>query len=114
MSLSDRLKKRSCPSEVVTIDGERFRVTGLSLNATAAITAKSRKKDGKLDGEKMDRLLLEACVSDTDDGSSLTAEEWGQQPRAFTGPLMSEVMRLCGMDKDDIDRDPKDSGSTGN
>ncbi len=111
MSLSEKLRNKKCPVERVTVDGMVFSVSGRSLNATAAITAKARKKDGVLQGDKLDRLLLEACVSDPDDGSIMTAEEWGDVPRAITGPLMTVILSLCGLDQEDVQRDPKNSGS---
>lgn len=113
MSLKEKLKLKKCPVERVTIDGETYIVTGLSLNATAKLTASCRNAStGKLNGDKLDRTLLEACVSDPDDGSTMTADEWGEVPRSITGPLVSVILNLCGLDKDDIQRDPKDSGST--
>jgi|GEM_PF-2792545 len=113
MSLSEKLRKKKVPQEIVTIDGERYSVRGLSLNDTASVLAKCRKgKDQKLDGDKFDRTLLASCVCDPDDASTATADEWGEAPRSVTGPLMGVVMNLCGLDKDDVQRDPKDSDST--
>lgn len=111
--LREKLKLKKCPVERVTIDGEVYIVTGLSLNATAKLTANCRSAStGKLNGDKLDRVLLEACVTDPEDGSALTADEWGDVPRSITGPLVSVILNLCGLDKEDIQRDPKDSGST--
>lgn len=112
MPLSEKIKKKACPSEIVTVLGDTYLVTGKSLNDAAAITAKARQKDGKLNGEKLDRMLLEACVSDPEDKSTMTADEWGQAPRAITGPLMTVIMSLCGFDREDLERSPKDSSST--
>lgn len=112
MSLSEKLKKIPCKSERVTIDDAVFVVTGKSLNDTAAIMAKARKANGTLNGDKLDRLLLEACVTDPDDGSTMPEKEWGGISRHVTGPLMATIMSVCGMDKDDFQRDPKDSGLT--
>jgi hypothetical protein len=59
--------------------------------------------------------MLEACVADAEDGSKLTAAEWSEAPSHITGPIMSIVMSVCGMDKDDLKRDdPKASSSTEN
>jgi len=112
MSLSERLKKKACKSERVTIDGEAYIVTGKSLNDTAAIMAKARKANGTLNGEKFDKEILAACVSDADGVSDMSAEQWGQVPRSITGPLVSVIFNLCGLDKEDVQRSPKDSGST--
>lgn len=112
MSLSEKLLKKKCPVEKVTVDGIDFLVTGKSLNDTAALTAKCRSAKGVLDGDKLDRELLAACVSDADGVSDMTPQQWGEVPRAITGPLMTVILSLCGLDKDDIKRSPKDSDST--
>lgn len=110
--LREKLKLKKCPSRRVTVEGETFVVTGLSLAAVGRLTASCRNSVGKLNGERLDAVLLAACVSDPDDGSTMTAEEWPEIPRAITGPLMSVVMKLCGLDKDDVQLGPNDSGST--
>lgn len=112
MSLSEKLLKRECPKETVTVDGLDFIVRGLSLNDTAALMAKCRSAKGVLDGDKIDRELLAACVSDVDGSNDMTSKQWGEVPRAITGPLLSVVLNLCGLDKEDVKRSPKDSGST--
>lgn len=112
MSLSEKLLKRKCPSERVTIDGIEFIVTGKSLNDTAALNAKCRSSKGVLDGDKLDRELLAACVADADGVSDMTPQQWGEVPRSITGPLMTVVLNLCGLDRDDVKRSPKDSDST--
>lgn len=112
MSLSEKLLKKKCPSERVTVDGMEFIVTGKSLNDTAAITAKCRNAKGVLNGDMMDRELLAACVTDSDGVSDMTPAQWGQVPRAVTGPLMTVVLNLCGLDREDVKRSPKDSDST--
>lgn len=108
MSVFEQLKKKPQKSEYVTIDGLKFLVTGKSLNDASKIAAKARKQNGMLDGDKLDRLLLEACVSDPETGQGMSADEWGSAERYTTGPLVSVCLSLCGFDKDDIQRDPKD------
>ena len=110
MSLADDLKKAPVKAEVDTVGTRRFNVKGLSLNGGAALMASCRRKNGMSDGDKFDRKLLEACV-ECEDGSTLTADEWGEVARCFTGPLVSVAMSCCGMDRDDFQRDPKDSDS---
>lgn len=112
MKLFDKIKKAPCKSELVTIDGDQFQVTGKTLNDTGAMMANARKKNGRLDGDLLDRLLLEACVSDPATGETMSADEWGCVPRTITGPLMKVCLDLCGLDDEDIQRDPKDTGST--
>lgn len=110
--LTEELLKIECKVEVVTIGTLSFVVTGKSLNDGGAIMAKARKANGTLNGDKLDRLLLESCVSHPVDGSKTSADDWGRMPRHITGPLMATIMSVCGMDKDDFQRDPKDSDST--
>lgn len=106
MSLTEKLKTQTCPSEVVTIGGTSFKVTGLSLAANGRIAAKCTK-NGRVDGNAMDWELLAACVSDPEDGTKASAEDWKQAPRAITGQLSSLVLKLNGFDKEDLS--PKDS-----
>jgi hypothetical protein len=111
MSLSDKLSKVATPSEVVSIHGIRFRCCGKSLLDGGEISAKAAKRKTKRVGF-MDACWLEACVEDADDGSKLSADDWMKQPRSVTGPLVSVVMRLNGLDDQDLERDPKDSSTT--
>lgn len=114
MSVFDELRKSTCPSELVTVRGKTFCVTGLSLNASGALAAKCRKSNGLLEGDKLDRAILEACVTDPQTGERFTSKEWGESPRAYTGPLSKVALDLSGFDESDIQRDPKDSGSIEN
>lgn len=105
--LTEKIKRKERRSEIVTVQGVRFRVTGKSLAERGEIFAECRKK--KLD---FDPAFLAACVSDPDDGSTSSYEDWRNADADIAGPLMSLVMSVCGMDKDDLKRDPKDSSST--
>jgi hypothetical protein len=113
MSLAEQLKKKPCKVERVTIDGILFVVTGKTKTERSELAAKARTKSGAFVGDKFDNLALESCV-EMEDGSKLTADEWGGIAAHITGPLMSVVLEVCGFDKDDIQRDPKDSDSTAN
>lgn len=111
MSLSDKLKKITCQSETVTVDGIRFKCSGKSLLDGGEISAKASRKKTKRAGY-LDACWLAECVEDADDGSKLTADEWMNQSKHITGPLITVVMQLNGLDNDDLERDPKDSGTT--
>lgn len=111
MSLIDKLQKVQCPSEVVTVAGIRFRCVGKSLLDGGQITAKASRRKSKAAGY-VDACWLSECVEDADDGSKMSADEWMKQPRNITGPLVSVVMQLNGLDNEDLERDPKDGGTT--
>lgn len=111
MSLNERLKKVQQPTEVVVVAGIRFRCSGKSLLDGGEITAKATKKKVKKPGY-LDACWLAECVEDAEDASKLTAEEWMQQPRSITGPLISVVSQLNGLDDEDLERDPKNSDTT--
>lgn len=113
MSLNDKLQKLVCPTEVVTLAGVKFRCTGKSLLDGGEITAKASRKKNKRAGY-VDACWLSECVEDAEDGSRLSADEWMRQPRNITGPLVSVVMQLNGLDDEDLERDPKDSGTIEN
>ena len=109
MNLAERLKSKSVRSETVVVDGDQYSVKGKSKAERGRLFARSRKKDGSIDSDKLEAILLEACVT-SDDGSTATVEEWNLAPAHITGPLVAVIMSVCGLDKDDLD--PKDSDST--
>ena len=113
MTLAEQLIKKPSKVDTVTIDDMVFIVTGKSKTERAELTAKARTKTGTFVGDKFDSLALEACVTMAD-GSKLTAAQWDGVSAHITGPLMSVVLNVCGFDKDDIQRSPKDSDSTAN
>lgn len=116
MGLAERLKKKQCPHKLVEVDGIVFKVSGLSLRDRAECFAKGRnKKSGKADGTRTDAVFLSKCVSD-DNGDTMTADEWLDVPACITGPLMSVVIELNGLDADDVEglSDPKDSADDQN
>ena len=115
-SLRDRLESRGLEVSIVTIRGERFEVREVAKSTRADILARNRGKDGRfkpsLDGE-----LLSECVFDPDSGQPLYSvgecHKWDGLGSGFTGPLMAEVMRLNGLDDDDVGRERKNSSTTG-
>lgn len=114
MSLAERLKKKPVKVENVTVDGDRYVVTGKSKLDKGKIYASCRRKDGTLDLDKLESALLAACVTD-EENSSAPVDVWESASSHITGPLVAAVLSVCGMDKDDLKRDdPKDSGSTEN
>ena len=112
MSLSDILKKKTVKVERVTIDEVEFVVTGKTKSERAALMASNRRKNGTLDGDKFDSQALADCVTLAEDGTRSPASDWDIASSHITGPLTAVVMSVCGFDKDDIQRDPKDSDST--
>jgi hypothetical protein len=111
MSLSEKLKLKTCQTQTIEVDGDQYNVTGKTKRERGALFAQARKKNGVVDGDKLESLLLVACVSDASDGSTATAEEWNAAPSHITGPLVNAIMIVCGMDKDDLGTSPKDSDS---
>lgn len=110
-SLADRLKKKSVKQEWVTVEGDKYQVQGLTKRARGECFAKSRsKKDGRLDNERLESMLLAECVCD-EAGEKAPGSVWEDVPSHITGRLMSVVMRVCGLDADDLS-DPKDSAET--
>jgi preprotein translocase subunit SecD len=112
MSLSERLRKKQIKVERVTVDGDAYVVTGKSKLDRSKIYAKARRKDGTVDTDKLETELLVECVTD-EEGTVATAEDWNTTPSHVTGPLVTAVIGVCGMDRDDLKReDPKGSSST--
>jgi hypothetical protein len=117
MSLLDRIQKLAAPESVVTVDGIKYRIVGksgldaASIATTAEAVNKKRKQAG-LKKLSLDYFYLAECVSDAEASETLTPEQWAIIPRKHTAPLTVEVMRLNGLDDEDIERDPKESSTT--
>lgn len=114
MSLKDKVLAKKAKTELVEVDGDTFLIVGKSKRERGALFAKSRKKDGSVDGERLENVMLTACVHDPESKQPLFAEaefkSWDEIDSGLTGPLFAHVMRVCGMDKQDLG--PKDSDST--
>lgn len=117
MSLLDKIKKIEVPESVITVDGIKYRITGKSgldasaIGAASEATNKKRKSAG-LSRMSMDYFYLADCVSEHESGETLTPEQWATVPRKHTAPIVVEVMRLNGLDDEDVQRDPKESSTT--
>ena len=116
MKLGDKLKSIKPAQSVLTIDGNRYRVVGVSTSKKADLLAESRDSKGKFVAGKADGLFLSACVRDEDSGEPCFSEaewmEWGSVPGSITGPLMAEAMRVCGVDNEDVGREVKNLDTT--
>lgn len=116
MSLRERLEAKPLQESFLTVRGEKFLVGELDGATRARLLADCRSKSGKLDSQKLEGVLLSACVKDPDDGLNLYSvdewEKWDKLGSGFRGPLMAEVMRLNGLDDDDVGRELKNSDTT--
>lgn len=114
MSLKDKVLAKKPKSETVSVDGDDFMIVGKSKRERGALFAKARKRDGSVDGERLENVMLTACVCDPETGKPVFEESefkaWDSVDSSLTGPLFAHVMRVCGMDKQDLG--PKDSDST--
>lgn len=108
MTLSERLKLKQCKNESVTVDGDVYVVRGMSKRERGKLFAQARKKDGTINTDLLEAILLEYCVSD-DTGSKATRMEWDVVPSHITGPLVAKIMEVCGLDKDDLEKDEDDA-----
>lgn len=118
MGLRERLAKVGLPQTVLTVMGEKLLVKGLTRTRRAEVLASATNAKGKVDSQKVEGLLLSECVFDNDTGepvySAAEWQAWGELPAAITGPLFGEVMKLNGLDNDDVGREVKNSEPTGN
>ena len=115
-SLKERLKALKAPESIVTIGDERFLVVGLLRSVRAAVFASCQGTKGKVDSQKLENILLSMCVKDPDSGELVfqqsESNEWNNLPAAITGPLFAEVMKLNGIDNEDVGREVKKSETT--
>lgn len=116
MSLRERLAAKPLPETIITVAGERLVVKGLTRSKRSEIFASCRKADGKMDTRKIEGAMMSACVCDPDSGEKVFAEseweQWDNVSAAITGPLVAEIMKLNGMDDDDVGREVKNSDTT--
>ncbi len=110
-TLRDRVLAKKPTERTVTVCGLDFVILGKSKRDRAAMFAKSRKKDGTLDYDRLECVMLSECVLDPENKQSVASpSEWEGTDAELTGPLVAACMSALGMDKQDIS--PKDSGST--
>lgn len=116
--MRERLAAIKPKQTVVTVDGMRFRVTGLPTSKKNDLLAQQRDSRGKAIPNKANGLVLSACVSDDESGEPIFGvdewQQWGDLPSHITGPLISECIKILGLDDDDgVEREVKNSGATG-
>jgi hypothetical protein len=116
MSLRERLKAIKPTQVEVTVCGTKFLVVGLSKTKRAEVYASVSKPGKAIDADQMENAFLSECVVDPESQQPVFArdesEEWGAIPAQITGPLFSEVMRINGLDNDDVGRKVKNSDAT--
>jgi hypothetical protein len=112
--LGQRLKSMAVPTVDVTIGGERFLLKGMQRIARSQIFADAKTKSGEFDSRKAEGLLLSHCVRDPQTGEAVLPnwEEWDEVPAMVTGPLINQLMKINGMDNDDLGKQEKNSEAT--
>jgi hypothetical protein len=115
-SLRDRLKAKGRPEVEVTIDGDTYLVVGLPKSKRAEIYASVAKPGKSIDGDAIENAFLSECVFDPETKQPVIPREccgeWSDVMAMVTGPLFAEVMRLNGLDNDDVGRKVKNSETT--
>ncbi len=99
-------------TETIVLDGDKYVVKGTRKTRRAELLEQSRGKNEKANYDKFENLLLEECVEDEAGNFILSADEWGQAPSHITGPLVSVIMRVNGMDKQDLGKEQSDTSET--
>jgi hypothetical protein len=116
MSLRDKLKGIKPTQVEITVCGTKFLVVGLSKTKRAEVYASVSKPGKSIDADQMENAFLSECVVDPDTQQPVfsreESSEWGGVPAQITGPLFGEVMRLNGLDNDDVGRKVKNSDAT--
>ena len=116
MSLRERLQAKGLPESTITVSGEKFLIVGLSRSSRSSLFASCKKADGKSDVNKLESMLLSKCVLDPESREQVfgvdECSQWDGLPASITGPLMAEIMKLNGLDDDDVGREVKNSDTT--
>jgi hypothetical protein len=118
MNLRDKVKAKKRPEVEITVDGDTYLVVGLPKSRRAEIYNSVPRvgKSKEIDTDLMENVFLSECVLDPSTLKPVfsvdESSEWGSVPAQITGPLFSEVMRLNGLDNDDVGRKVKNSEAT--
>lgn len=113
-NLLEKLKSKSVLWVERVVDGDNYAVRGLDLAQKAKVYAQARKSDGMLDSFRLDAGFLAACVCDPETKQPLgDINVWRGVPGHITGPLLSAVADVCGLNTDNA-VDPKDLDSIPN
>jgi hypothetical protein len=112
MSLREKLLAAQPKTETFVIDGDKYVVSGCRKTRRAELLEQSRGKNEKANYDKFENLLLEECVTDEGVNFLLSADEWGNAPSHISGPLVSVIMRVNGMDKQDLGKEQSDTSET--
>ena len=115
-SLRERLEAKKLEQIEVTIRGERFTVIELDRAERSRTFAECRDKTGKSNWQKLEGVMLSKCVRDSETGGEVySVDEWSAWDKlgsGMTGPLFGEIMRLNGLDDQDVGREVKNSDTT--
>lgn len=116
MSLRERLEAKGLERSTITVRNEKFVVLELDRAERSRIFADCRDKAGKSNFPKLEGVLLSRCVIDPEDETPVYPVEqwrdWDKLGSGYTGPLFGEVMRLNGLDDQDVGRELKNSDTT--
>lgn len=113
MSLRDKLLSAKPKEVLVTADGLDFLVVGLTKTERSTLFFDAKGQSKNIDPGKVENAFLTQCVLDPDSREQVMAgEEWDALPASITGALFAEVMRLNGLDNEDVGRVVKKSEAT--
>lgn len=110
MSLSEKLRAKKCRVETVEIDGDAYRVTGVSMRQLGEVVSGEFRLRKTIPAVVFDAILLAECVTDVSDESKASIDEWLEASSHITTPLVPVAKRVCGIDLEGRS-DPKDSGA---
>ena len=110
MSLKERLLSKLPKSETVSVDGESFLVRGLTHLSRAKCFSDGRDKKGDMPAGRVELNFLSECVCDPETQQTvMNWSEWSSVPSHITGPLVSKVRELNGLDSEDIGKKQEDT-----
>jgi hypothetical protein len=104
--LREKLIAKKAPQKIITVDGDKFLVVGLSRLARSKLLAAMRTDAGDLSNDKIERQFLSACVFDPDTNQPVFSENenslWDDVPAAIVAPLVVAVRDVNYLDDDDV------------
>jgi hypothetical protein len=113
MSLRERILAKKIKEEIVTVDGDDYLLIGLSTLDKAKCFSEGRDKKGVMPDGRVELNFLEACVRDPSSRELvMNWKEWQTVPSDITGPIVSRIRQIVGLDAEDLGKKQDDTSET--
>jgi hypothetical protein len=113
MSLRDKVLSKQAKTQTVVVDGDTVLVRSLPHLDRAKCFTDGRDKKGDMAPGRSEANFLAACVCDPETSSPIMDwKEWSTAQDYITGPLLSVIRDVNGLDAEDLGKKPDDTSDT--